>query len=250
MQKGPSLTSPTPVLLLSIPYRPGNDQVTADLRMKDITIVHFWVSNVGHLLLVINLALCLIRRRQLPSYFRWFTLFLATGLLIQILAKVIWYMILNNLPLLHVYTLLEFVLLSLFYRALLQELKFRYWTHLIVIGAMLIMLNSIFLQPLTSFNSIAKTFTQLMYIGYALTYFFGPFKREHALTNQINSAILVYYSGSLFIFMFTSVLTGLQDLIPYYRYLWITNSILYFLFHLMILTGLWKAVSQQPKSLL
>jgi hypothetical protein len=216
--------------------------------MDVIHTIHFWTSSMGHLILLVNVIVCWTIRKQLPAFFQWFNLFLLSGLMIQIVAKIYLYRHMNNLPLLHLYTLLEFILLSLFYRKMLQDLKLKYFSHFVGITTVLILLNSLFIQPITSFNSIAKTFTQVTYIGYSLLFFFYLTERGHRLLNLTNSAVLIYYSASLFIFMFTNVLTDLKDLIPYYNYLWVTNAFLYLLFQLIVLYSLWKTGSQQTKS--
>lgn len=213
--------------------------------MSLIHAINFWTSNVGHLLLAINVIICLMWSKRFPGFFRWFTAFLITGLLIQVVALVLWYQGENNLPLLHLYTFFEFVFLSLFYQSLLRELKLKYFVHFILFGAVLILLNSLFIQPLIAFNSNAKTFTQLTYLGYAVTYIFGLPHHDRYLLNRVNYAVLIYYSASLFIFMFTNVLTGLQDMIPFYHYLWIVNIFLDIVFQSMVLHALLKTRSWQ-----
>lgn len=209
--------------------------------------IQFWLSNVSLLVLAVNVVLAALAMKDNPAPFRWFTYFLIAGLAVQLLAKLLWLREVNNLPLLHFYTLVEFVFISLFYRGVFQAngLRWAYFGHFIGLVALLILLNSIFIQPVLTFNSISKTVTQLIYISFAVTYFFVvPNRTENNFFTLISSAILVYYSGSLFIFMFTNVVSTLQDL---YRYFWLANTLLYFLFQLIILHGLWKKGFRQMK---
>ncbi|MBC8756547.1 hypothetical protein H2O64_17880 [Kordia sp. YSTF-M3] len=151
----------------------------------------------------------------------------------------------NNLPLLHIYTLGEFLLLSYFFKSLLEKpvfFKTSFW-YFIIGGSFLIIINSLFFQSIFGFNTFAKTFVQVTIIGYAILYFYNLVENQLfslALSKSlrlINSAILVYYSGSLFIFMCSNVyLENMQIYVPF----WAFNAVLNFLFQLLILLGLWK----------
>lgn len=208
----------------------------------------FWTSFVGNFLLAINVIICLVRWKELTTTLRWLTAYLGNALVIQIIAKIFWAYTVNNLPLLHLYTLLEFILLSLFYYSLYYRAKFKYFRYYIIFGGVFILFNSLFIQPLESFNSIAKTFTQLSYILLAIGYMFSLAKGGVKKYDLINSAILIYYSASLFIFMFSNVMLSLEDATAYNLYLWAANVFLDILFQLMILYSLWSTVWRQTRS--
>jgi hypothetical protein len=117
-----------------------------------------------------------------------------------------------------------------------------FW-YFVIAGSLFIIGNSIFFQSIFKFNSFAKTFVQVTIIGYAILYFYNLVENQVLPITQskslrlINSAILVYYSGSLFIFMCSNLyLENKQIYVPF----WAFNAILNFLFQLLILVGLWK----------
>lgn len=210
--------------------------------------INLYVSTSSHVILLVNVILCWIGGRSFKREFRFLRYYLLWALLIQIAAKVLYLQSMNNLPLLHLYTLLEFILLSLFYADILQlERSGRRSFQYFVLGiSFLIILNSIFLQPLTRFNSNVKTLTQILYIGYAVYYFFRVQSNEEngfsPIFNLFNSGILVYYAASLFIFMFSNVFLDLQGRRQFF---WVLNSGLYLVFQLLILYGLWKILFQK-----
>ncbi|PHN05979.1 hypothetical protein CRP01_13475 [Flavilitoribacter nigricans DSM 23189 = NBRC 102662] len=206
-----------------------------------------WLINITLLILAVNVFAFLKALKYLPSFHKWFAFFLTTGLIVQIFAQILSISAINNLPLLHFYTFFEFIFLSLFYQKLLQQIPAKNFGYFIIAICVIIILNTCFIQSLFSFNSIAKTITHAAYIGYALFYFFGRIKSGSVFMNLINSAVLIYYSGSLFIFMFTNILTYFEELIPYYDYLWISNALLYLIFQLIVLYGLWKTVYRPMK---
>ncbi len=159
----------------------------------------------------------------------------------------------NNLFLLHILTLGEIILLSLFYYNLLDKrLKIKKMIlYFLPFFSLLIILNSIFYEPITGWNSTAKTFTQGIIIIYAIAYFYELSTREIMVDSKIkslhfiNSAILLYYAGSLFIFMSAKVVLkeiGIMDIV-----FWIFNAILYFVFCILILIGIWKMVYSLKK---
>lgn len=199
------------------------------------------ISTFAEILLLINIILYYFNFKFSKQISIWFNIFLILGLITQIISKILFINSYQNLPLLHIYTLLEFIFLSLFYKDIITKEFFltKYFNAFIIIMSVLIILNSIFLQNLYTFNSNAKTLTQVIYIGYALVYFFqAPFERSDLskLLNWINSAILLYYAGSLFIFMASSAFFQLTEM---YRFFWVINALLYLIFQILLFVALW-----------
>jgi len=147
----------------------------------------------------------------------------------------------NNLPILHIYTLLELVLLSLFYKKIGNWGKPILW--ITIISSTLILCNTIFLQPIQGFNNNARTLEQIIIIIYSIAFFFNYPTRianDKSLAqslNLINSAILIYFSGSLFIFMFSQLFIDKREV---YLKFWVFNAFLSFLFQLLVFISLWR----------
>ncbi|MEM7085542.1 MAG: hypothetical protein AAF489_05125 [Bacteroidota bacterium] len=196
--------------------------------------------------LSINVVFCFVYLKKLNTPFRRLFYFLILNLITEILAFTFMQFEYNNLPLLHLYTLGEFVLFSYFYRNLIDKpvrLK-NVFIYFVGMGCVLIVLNSVFLQSIYAFNTFAKTSVQVVIIAYAVLYFYNLVENrslssaESKSLRLVNSAVLIYYSGSLFIFMY-----GKFSLINVEGYVvfWAFNAILNFIFQLLILIGLWKA---------
>lgn len=207
-------------------------------------------ENAGHLAIIclsITVLLCLIHFKQLKEPYRRLCYFLLFNLTIEVLARVFIFSRINNLPLLHIYTLGEFLLLTYFYQSLLlhfSPLQKRF-TPWLIFGAVLIVLNSIFINDIFSFNPLAKTFVQLCIMAYAVIYFYtlsdepGQNPNMSQSLRLINSAILIYYSGSLFIFMCNQLFFENSEL---YKIFWTFNAVLNAAFQLLMLWGIWKVV--------
>lgn len=203
--------------------------------------------------LLISCCLGLAYLRRLPRSLQILTIYLVFNFLIEIGARLAAVAYQQNLPLLHLYTFGEFLLFSLFYRQLLDEQSVfkKYFQWIVMSVLVLVVLNTLFLQGIFEFNSYAKTLVQIVIILYALDYAFRIAEREDPdprltqMLRLINAAMLIYYCGSLFIFMASSLESGARES---FKILWTTNKILLLIFQLIILVALWKVVFKHPKS--
>jgi hypothetical protein len=213
-------------------------------------------SDVATAILVLNLLLFLFRFKRLPFSVRALGYFLALSLLTEVGAQSLFYQGVNNLFLLHIYTVLELLAWSYFYYLLFRGKTWRgdLIPYLVAPLVFLLIANSLLLEPLTGFNSNAKTLVQLTLIGYAVSYLFDAFGKidlskpvPRAIT-FINFAVLLYYSGSLFIFM-SSRLLAKYGIAPEQQYaLWAVNALLLIIFQLLIFSSLWTAASRKATS--
>ena len=203
--------------------------------------------------LLCSSVLGLVYWNRLSSPFRILILYLIFTFFIEIGAVVTGIIYRQNLPLLHLYTLGECLLFSLFYRQILDEnaLLKRYFNWVLGSALLLVVLNTCFLQGVFEFNSYSKTLVQLLIILYALDYAFriSSWERsnlvEYKALNLINTAVLIYYCGSLFIFMSGHFETEMGKAI---QILWDINIALNLVFQIMILIALWKVIFNPRKS--
>ena len=210
------------------------------------------ISMSSEFFLLINVVFFFLYLWRHSDIYKYFSGLLVFSLLIEIITHVMWYQHkenkqINNLYLLHLYTVVEFIFITLFYNQIFKGYpfwrKYIYWFIFIVLG--LIVSNSMFLQKLTQYNSYAKTLTQLIYIAYATGYFLTASHNKMDSTFKritiINSAILLYYSGSLFIFMFSNVFFDLDEV---HLIFWVFNALLYLIFQLLVFYAIWKGFRQ------
>lgn len=206
------------------------------------------ISSSSEGLLLLNVVFLVQSWFRLPVPFKYFASLLSFSFLIQLVAHIIWFQHetnkqVNNLYLLHFYTIIEFILISMIYREVFKQNQFlsKYFVLFIGLISGFIIANSIFLQPITVFNSNAKTLTQVIYIAYAVGFFLNATHHQtesyHNVLKTINSAILLYYTGSLFIFMFGNVFFQLDE---FHRIFWVANAVLYLIFQLLVFTAIWQ----------
>lgn len=184
--------------------------------------------------------------RSLPVALRIVTIHVLIAGMVELAATILWNYRVNNLFLLHVYTIEECGLILLFYSYLLRDVmdprKFLY----VFLGFMVLsILNSIFLQPLTRNNTYARSIEALIIIICAVSYFYkelGESKLKSPGRTPyfwINTGFLIYFSGSLVLFTLSNYIRG-----PQYKQLrldvWTLHGFFAILMYALIAVGLWK----------
>jgi len=210
-------------------------------------------TNIPLPFLLMSCILGLWHWQRLSKPFQVVVIYLIFNFLIEIGARVAGMVYRQNLPLLHLYTFGECLLFSLFYRQILDDSSVfkRYFGWILGAVLTLVALNTLFLQNIFEYNSYAKTLVQVLIILYALDYAFRFSEREDSFSGQrqplrlFNAAVLIYYCGSLFIFMSSKFDLEMQGAI---LILWKINAILNLIFQLMVLVALWKSIFSQQKS--
>lgn len=215
-----------------------------------------WCTYISQTGLILLALLWLLRYRQLPTLQKRLGVFIFLSIAVQFYAVYLSRQKLPNLYVLHIYTLLEFWAWSFFYSYLLKDqARFQKTLPWIIgIASSFIILNSIYFEPLTGFNSNAKSLVQLLLIAASIYYFFLIFgkidlNKERAQSLLLlNFAVLLYYSGSLFIFMFSKLLisTGVADIQQ--MVFWVINGMIYIVFVVLLLYSLWKAAFSRTNS--
>lgn len=117
----------------------------------------------------------------------------------------------NNLPLLHIYTIVEFLTLMAYFISSSTSKKPKTGSYLVMaLFPILCIINVIFFQSKYQFNSYVRPLEALIFISYCLAYFLRSVDREETQSwtanpfNLFNSGILLYFSSSLFIFILSN----------------------------------------------
>ncbi len=194
--------------------------------------------------------------KKLIAPYRWLVAFLSFDLFIE-LASRLWVLIPisnNNLPLLHLLTLGELVIWMCFFRSVSQSKQFRrFFPVVLSVLVALVVANTLLLQPLLTFNSYGKTLVQLTIVVLGLQYEFNFLdnsdfnildnnnfaeKKGDRMLLWVSRSVLLYYSGSMFVFMFGRYASATWK--QGYEWLWTFNILLNVFLHFIILITLWK----------
>ncbi len=150
------------------------------------------------------------------------------------------------MPFSHLYGLVTFLILGFFYVCILNGFIFKRITYtLVIIYAVFYLVNSLFIQNIYIYPSVARTIGAILIILFALSFFIKVMQeasieklhREPLI--WINLAILIYYSGNFFYyFLFNIILDYSRE---FSKLTVIYYSVLNAAFYLLIAVGFWRA---------
>lgn len=151
----------------------------------------------------------------------------------------------NNLWLLHYYTVFEFSLIAWFFGIILEGFIQPKLILIVGIGfGIASMLNSIYLQPLNEFNTYARSLEGVLVILMALAWYFRTLSEMKVKRLQdeplfwVNTALLLYFSGSVLLFAFSNFLLSLNRSLN--LYIWAFHGIFSALLYSFVSIGVWK----------
>lgn len=147
--------------------------------------------------------------RRLPARQRALLLYLCVAVTINAIASI--YSHQNNLPLLHIYTMLEFILLIRYYILIFRGRKIV--PCLVAAGIIFpvfCVINFLFIQSIYTYNSYTRPLGAIILMLCSLLYIAAPSTGEEQWAdvpdNWVNAGILLYFSGALAQFSFSNVL--------------------------------------------
>src|SRR5471030_2734084 len=193
-------------------------------------------------------CLVIIYYRKFEKKFRIFSWFIICSAIVQIIALILWLLRENNMPLLHIYVPLGFVLLAWFYQAVLESLINK---GIIVTVALLFLcfsiINSLFFENIFIFNSNALTVESILLIIFSIFTFIVLLNQQlQPITRRvkqslswINSGILIYYSSTLLLFYFSNYVMHRYS-VNVSAHTWMFHSFASIIMYTFFLVGLWK----------
>lgn len=208
------------------------------------------LSHVPILLTTLYALYCYKRLGKELKVFSWFIFF--SGF-IQMSSLSLWFLRRNNMPLLHAYVGIGFVLLAWFYTTLLHKFM---PTKIIWLTAILFLfytaLNALYFQDIFTFCSYALTTESVLIIILAIFTFTVFLNRivkaslwnDSKSINWINAGLFIYYSSTLLISFFgTAIVHRIQGKIALYT--WVLHSFFSVIMYTCFIISLWKR-SKKP----
>lgn len=208
------------------------------------------IKAISPYFVILPLLMALIKFRSLSVERKYLAAAILAGTIAEIGMRVtarIWH---NNMPIVHVYTVLEFcLLLSVFYHWKKDFIPKRIYLGLLVGFIVLAIGNTIFNQGIMQGNSLVRSIEGIILIAISLYYFFDLLKRldtpnpEKTFMFWVSIAILVYFGGNLLIFIYFNQLQNIGAQSEYARSLmlqigmigYILNIFLYTLYSIALL---------------
>lgn len=202
--------------------------------------------NYGPWIIIAPFLLSVVRYNRLSKALKIMTWYLMLSVLTQAVSLLLWTKSINNLPLLHVFTVLEFILLFTYFSFQSRPILTRFWFYLILVLFLLFaLLDALVLEDLQSFNIYTRSLEAFIFIGYSVHWFIRSLTIESKVTfseqnalKYMNAGFFIYFSGSLILFAFSNYINHLGR--PLLMNIWTLHTLLLIVLYLFILTGFCK----------
>lgn len=204
----------------------------------------FFLANISSYIGLIPCIIAFVKIKNKPRVFRLLALLLWGSTAVGILARFIGaFLHQPNLFLLHIYTIFDFILITLIFKPVLPLKLSRFF----LIGFPLFAaFNSIFFEHLKTENVLNRSLSALILMFYALIFFTKTLREMKILNLEkepmfwISIGVLFYNAGSFFIFLFSHYLTPIHDL-------WFTYFGIHAIFTILLYICYTIALWVQPK---
>lgn len=173
-------------------------------------------------------------------------IYLIISVFTQAASLYLWLRHINNLPLLHFYTLIEFILLAVFFHKLLP-VKFNRQLLFLTIGlfSFFAILDSLVIENIHAFNIYTRTLESLVIILLSTIWFIQRISGDRSTESgykkgydYLVTGFFIYFAGSIMLFAFSNLTTKLTY--SFALNVWSVHSTLLFLLYIFILSGLYK----------
>jgi hypothetical protein len=164
---------------------------------------------------VVPFVVGLIRLKQLPGYARVMVWLLLLSTVTQLTITLLAASNTNNMPFFHVYTLIEFPLLTWFFNRLLHSDAIAKYLVLLGGGFLLFaVLNTLFVQSWYHFNSYARSIEAILVIGLCFVYLQKQLRSDSISWKDAGlwfvMGLFVYFSTAFIIFIISNLSLALN----------------------------------------
>ena len=188
------------------------------------------------------LLIALYQYKRLSVALRLFTIYLLLSGLGNVVSVSLANQNINNLPPLHLYTLVEFLVISGYYKLVLGNVAVSRRINFIMIAfTIFCIVNAIFIQSIYSYNTYPRSAGAIVIIIYTLIYFKNALDNVSASANDkkgipyINGGFLLYFGSSFFLFITANMFR------PYYylnTVIWDIHATLVLIMYALFTVGL------------
>jgi hypothetical protein len=164
--------------------------------------------------IVIPLAMALARYRSAGKPLRIVFIYLIIAGLTNVVAAALAFRRINNLPLLHIYTIVELILLSMFFYSVFNNPVVKKWVQVIaILFSLFCLINLSFFQSIFTFNTYPRSVESIILITFSALYFYKQTDRNNLAPwsgqpeTWIVIGIILYFSSALIQFSFSNIVS-------------------------------------------
>ncbi len=215
-------------------------------------------SYIASIAIFFPLVIVVVRRKYLTKELKMLSLYLLSSTMNEVLGNV-WAKILHlpNHFILNTFAVFECILISLIFHEAFIGKKTK---RIVLVSTSVYTLMCVYiftrLDGFYKFNSTINTLTCLLIITWVFVYFYQLLQTLQQIKLSIlpmfwiSVACLLYFSGTLFIFLYSETILFQKEPILY-KQLWSIYYVLLFVFRVLLAVGLWysKTAIQMPNAL-
>lgn len=177
------------------------------------------------------------RYRQLPGSARLILAYLAVAGIVDVAASFMADRRINNMPLLHVYTVFEFIIILAFYYKLLTGKIRIVIKWMMAAFALLCVAYALFIGSIYQYNLLPRSTEGFIIGALAMIFFFRQLNADTKYPETalwINAGLLLYFSGSFLLFLFFEVLANNRTV---NNLAWVLHATLVLLMYILCTIG-------------
>jgi len=194
--------------------------------------------------IIIPIIPAALKYRYLPEPQKIVSWYLFVAAIFSLINNLLGFSNINNMPVMHVYTFVEFVLLVLFYRNVLTGTRIgKYAVYAVPFFLIFCVVNVLFFQDIYTYNTHTKSIEALLVIFMAIAYFrktldrIGKDDARYSPLSYINSGLLLYFSGSFIWFTIFNLTVQNKS---FGMVMWSIHATFLLVLYILIATALWK----------
>lgn len=215
--------------------------------------VYYGVANASVLVSVVFAILSILIFPNMKKIFRLFLIFIIIGGSIDLISVIFAEYKMNNLKFIHLYTFLEFGVLSVFFNQLTYSINSKIdLRHIYIPVLILFVLNSCFFQKLEIYNSYSSTLGSIVILGYCIYTFYLmlDYPMRASLTNLkwLVIGVFVTHSVLLIVMLSSNVILNISS--DYRLIIWTIRAFVFLCTKLLFFAIVLKELRTTSKILL
>lgn len=200
------------------------------------------LSEISGFSVVIPLVVGILYFRNRTNALKILSAFVVIGLVVEVINSLSYYSHINNMPVFHVYTYIEFAVISSIFFLILESRKLK----IAIVGMAVLFytfsaVNLVYWESLSDFNSNQFAVEALIVFLYCIAYYSQLLKNPEFIRLEqhpyfiLVSGYFIYFSGT-----FTLFISSKELLLSSNAGYWLLNSILNILLNITYTIVLWK----------
>ena len=203
------------------------------------------LTDVSLISVSLPLFVVIWKRKLFKGALAVFAIYVITVAITELLTGALGQFEINNHPVLHIFVIVEFAILSIaYYWAIHNLLAQRIVVFGIICFTCFSLYYTISVSSIYKFNSIPRTVESIYFIGLTFYFFLWIVQNSSAksITMEpmfwINSGVLIYFAGSVILYLLTDVVSQMNQEVQSRMYS-VIHSLSNIAFNLALARGLW-----------